>query len=822
MSDNVFLNHAPAYWNAGIPVMPLKTRSKAPILNEWTAYGRVAPTETIKNHWLATYPRSNIGLPFGPASGLCAIDIDTIDEALTEIIMDCLPPSPWTRIGAKGCALIYRWAGQKNFKIRSEDGMILEMLGQGNQLVLPPSIHPDTGEAYRSNVDLWDVMDKIQPLPMDIETTLRTALGVVKGVSLAHEGRSAPLQVVPRGERDIQLVKHAGYLARVVLGIDKKHKFTLAEAIEHMATWVEGMTAQIADDDMDPSKGVGKLLEFLVKDVEGGKTLPDGWDEGLTSDQIAHPTIAALVATNQVIRWTFSKARDWINEQIELRPDDADWAISKVNELVEKVAKDDNFRPIDFDSLIPALQRALGDVSLGKPELRKLFKAARQGEIESAEDHETIARQVLEQFERTGEVRYYQGSFWQWNGSCFKQLSREDIFQFVAEGIKGNQLSRRHNDYEAITKTISVLARGELAEALEIGVNFANGFLDSEGVLHDHSPKFGKTFTMPFNYIPERAAEAHKWLEYLENAWGDEPDYDQRVRALQEAFAATMFGVGADYQRAILIFGRAGTGKTQVLDVLKAMMPPEAICSLPPHQWSERFVMAEMVGRTLNICGELPESGSIAGDVFKEVVVGSEVRTERKQQSGFMYKPMATHWFASNFLPRSKDTSEGFIRRWLILEFDKIVPEEDRIPNYAEILVAEEREAIAAWAVQGLQRLQKQGGYTLPESHKNRLGQVKRANNSIAAFLAVTSRVVVTGEKGDTVDLMALFDQYVWYSKEIARTWPVGYERFHQMVEELRFEVTEYVDTLAGHKKLQAHGLKMADLSPEAKWKSGA
>jgi putative DNA primase/helicase len=97
-------------------------------------------------------PRSNIGLPFGPASGLCAIDIDTTDEELVKAIEDCLPATPWRRVGKKGCALVFKWQGQKNFKIRSDEGMICEFLGLGNQLVLPPSIHPDTGEAYTANV----------------------------------------------------------------------------------------------------------------------------------------------------------------------------------------------------------------------------------------------------------------------------------------------------------------------------------------------------------------------------------------------------------------------------------------------------------------------------------------------------------------------------------------------------------------------------------------------------------------------------------------------------------------------------------------------
>jgi putative DNA primase/helicase len=76
-------------------------------------------------------------------------------------------------------------------------------------------------------------MDAIPALGVDIEDRLREALGV-KGISLSHEGRSKPLDVVPAGERDIQLVRHAGYLARCVFGIDKNFRPVAAEAMQHM------------------------------------------------------------------------------------------------------------------------------------------------------------------------------------------------------------------------------------------------------------------------------------------------------------------------------------------------------------------------------------------------------------------------------------------------------------------------------------------------------------------------------------------------------------------------------------------------------------
>jgi putative DNA primase/helicase len=808
MSDQIFREYAPLYWEAGIPAMPLKIRSKAPILSEWTQYGTNMPSAAVRQHWLETYGRSNIGLPFGPASGLCAIDIDTTDDALVAAIEDCLPATPWRRVGKKGCALVFKWQGQKNFKIRSDEGMICEFLGLGNQLVLPPSIHPDTGEAYTANTNLWEVMAGIPALGVDIEQKLRDALGV-KGISLSHEGRSKPLDVVPAGERDIQLVRHAGYLARVVFGLDKSQRFSLAEAVAHMVHWIQNFTARVAGDDMDPQKGVAKLLEFLLRDIEGGRTLPEGWDTGLSEEQLAHPTIAAIAEKNKAERWDFVRAREWLTEQVSLKQSDDRWALQKVRELVEFVARDEQFDEFEFDALIPVIEGSLGkNAKMSRPAIKKMFIMARKGGAgdEIAEDHEAIARQVIEDIARGGELRHDQGFFWQWNGSCFGQLEDSAIYRHIAERVKGNLLARRHNDYASIVKTIGALVYAPLEENPELGINFANGFLDMNLQLHEHSPTFGKTFTMPFNYVPARRHECHRFLDMLERAWGDDPDFDDKINALQEVIAATMFGVAPSYQRAVLLYGNGNTGKSVLLNILGAMMPENAVCALPPHRWGERFGLTAMVGKVLNVCGELPEDSMISGDRFKGIVCGEPQDTEYKGKDSFTFKPLAAHWFASNHLPRSRDTSDGFIRRWIIFEFTRKVPESERIMNFSEVVIAEEREAIAAWAVDGLKRLLAQKEYTLPASHKRLENLVFRSNNSVAAFLQSSERV--RPEEGSQADCRTVFDQYLFYMKDVSRGYGVTFERFKAMLEGLGYRVDEYQDEMRVTRD-KIHGLKV-------------
>ncbi|MPS70928.1 MAG: hypothetical protein E2586_20835 [Novosphingobium sp.] len=212
MTDRIFENYAPLYWNAGLPVIPLRHRNKMPDITQWSQYGSAMPTETEMRDWLASYPDGNIGLPFGPKSGLCAIDIDTEDEDLIAAILDALPPTPWTRVGKKGMGLIYRFEGQKNFKLRGPDGgMVLEFLGLGNQMVMPPSIHPDTGRPYTSDTNLWEVLGQIEPLGEDIEDRLRGLLGL-KRVPAKY---TMPSEKIGEGGRHTALASFAGKLRQI-------------------------------------------------------------------------------------------------------------------------------------------------------------------------------------------------------------------------------------------------------------------------------------------------------------------------------------------------------------------------------------------------------------------------------------------------------------------------------------------------------------------------------------------------------------------------------------------------------------------------------
>jgi len=123
-----------------------------------------------------------------PAAGVCvpldhqlkAIDIDTDDPALMAALLEVLPDSEVKKRGKKGFTAFYRGSPaivSKPFGIGNN--RVLDLLAHGRQTVVPPTIHPDTGQPYHwlGSETLETVqIDALPLLPDNIAELLTTAL----------------------------------------------------------------------------------------------------------------------------------------------------------------------------------------------------------------------------------------------------------------------------------------------------------------------------------------------------------------------------------------------------------------------------------------------------------------------------------------------------------------------------------------------------------------------------------------------------------------------------------------------------------------------
>ncbi len=136
------------YIAKGYSVIPIKPNSKAPYI-KWSEYQKRLPTPEEINKWAAQYPDAGIAVICGKVSDIIAIDIDDENNEIIKQILNLLPRTKVIKRGLKGCTLFYRYNGEKSEKFKNDEGKCaMEVLSDGNYTVLPPSIHPDTGQPY--------------------------------------------------------------------------------------------------------------------------------------------------------------------------------------------------------------------------------------------------------------------------------------------------------------------------------------------------------------------------------------------------------------------------------------------------------------------------------------------------------------------------------------------------------------------------------------------------------------------------------------------------------------------------------------------------
>ncbi|MET7242471.1 bifunctional DNA primase/polymerase [Methylobacterium sp. EM32] len=147
---------------AAIPIIPGTKRPGVPRpdgawigLDDWQArFRHRLPIEVEVERWSES--GAGVGIALGPPSGgTVSADIDTDDAAIRAVLLTILPDTTVGKAGRKGETLFYRASPtfpSRAFDLPGLDGRpvrVLDLLGPGKQTVLPPTLHPETGEPYR-------------------------------------------------------------------------------------------------------------------------------------------------------------------------------------------------------------------------------------------------------------------------------------------------------------------------------------------------------------------------------------------------------------------------------------------------------------------------------------------------------------------------------------------------------------------------------------------------------------------------------------------------------------------------------------------------
>lgn len=256
------------------------------------------------------------------------------------------------------------------------------------------------------------------------------------------------------------------------------------------------------------------------------------------------------------------------------------------------------------------------------------------------------------------ELWYYQDGYYRPVGEAVIK----DIIQ-KQEPVKEILSSHFVNEVIASVKRKTYLEREKFEADLNL-ICLNNGVYNLQTrTLEPHTHKYYFKNKIKINYNPQ--ATCPNIMAFIDGTV--EPKYKKTA---QEIFAFHLYRYYF-IQKAIMLTGTGQNGKSIYLDLLTKFVGEEN-CSHEQLQGicHSQFSAAELYGKLANICGDLPSVILENTGNFKQLTSGLDtISAQKKFMNPFTYKNYAKLIFSANEIPETKDQTEAFFRRWLIIDF---------------------------------------------------------------------------------------------------------------------------------------------------------
>ncbi|MEE1840001.1 phage/plasmid primase, P4 family [Streptomyces sp. NPDC007076] len=199
-----------------------------------------------------------------------------------------------------------------------------------------------------------------------------------------------------------------------------------------------------------------------------------------------------------------------------------------------------------------------------------------------------------------------------------------------------------------------------------------------------------------------------RWHRFLTDTFGEDDDGAEMVDFLHLLLGYSITGdVGGQVMP--FLFGSGKNGKSVLLDVLMKLLGDYADAAPPGFLMARPYEghptdLAELHGRRVIVCSEVKP-----GDKFDEARVklltgGDRIKARRMRQDFFSFEPTHKLWLLGNHRPEVGTGGFAFWRRMRLIPFERVVSDDRKIDNLADILVTEEGPGILNWLIEGARR----------------------------------------------------------------------------------------------------------------------
>ena len=697
--------------------IPLKKRGKAPLRTDWTSAAHSAAE--IKDFEAKGY---NIGAVLEPSDLVVDVDPrngggDSLPTLLADLgVEDLSLTCPTVITGGGG----FHYYMTKPPELEIRKGLkrypgIDFLTGPGRQVVLPPSVHPDTGKRYEFD-PFAPNEDPAPPAPASLLDRLKkpTVKETAQAETITLEELKELLSRIPVEEYR-----------------DNNEWFNILAASYH-ATGGAGLEVFLDWSTSDPPyAGHGALITSRWNSLANSP----GGTRG----------VGTLYRAAGAPRYEPVDPREAFTDIEEgggavVRYEDALAAVEtltgepqpeKLREVLKKLVRCDKIEQTFLISKIKARTK------ISKGELRDMIKPPKpKPKVKAASDGDTfyrVSKTVLDTYYEGGKhlLHGQDQQFWFYTGTHWKRLPQNILKKIILEG--GLDLKKEDPDLKfaldrsfapvtnlliAQTATDEDLLR--LMEAPPSCVNALNGEIWIDPItglydLREHSAGSYLTHCLPVEYDP--SAKAPEFEKMLADIFIKEKDAPEVVRHVLELIGYTL-QPRKNIPLWVLLHGGGTNGKTTLINIITKLLG-DAAMSQSCSQFDtakNSHALAALPGKLGIMDEDFNTTAFLPADFLKKVSENKDLTANPKNLPEFNFKSAATVWIASNSYPRTKDISKGMRRRAMVLPFRRIFEEDEQDDQLQDRIVANELPGVLNLVLTAIRRLRERGKFLVPES----------------------------------------------------------------------------------------------------------
>lgn len=351
------------------------------------------------------------------------------------------------------------------------------------------------------------------------------------------------------------------------------------------------------------------------------------------------------------------------------------------------------------------------------------------------------------------------GIFWMWDIAkhCYVQVDDIDVMRMFDEilGFRGQTVTTKikSNTLEAMKRygrtKIPLMAKTKWVQFKD------KAYSIHSGKIHKVTPKYFFTNPIPWEL---GESDATPILDQLFKEWVGE----EHIIDLYEIIAYCCYRA-YPIQTLFCLFGSGRNGKSTFSNIVTKFIGENNICStdldLITGHGKSRFEVFKLYKKLVCTMGETNFGSLDSSSLIKRLTGGDRIGFEKKGKDPFDDYTYAKILISSNSLPSSNDTSEGFYRRWHIIDFSHEFPEGKDILG---LIPDCEFSNLALKSMGVLKALLFRGSFTNQGSIPDRVRRYTMASNPLSIFLETY------GVKGDSeyVQYSELYTAYITFLRK--------------------------------------------------------